>query len=133
MKAVHEIELATRVLKAVRRIATEHGARVLEVNLRVGEINEPNSLRLWLNKLEGEEFKLTKFNISRVPITIKCECGYVGNASSIDTHIPQPELGIPCPKCGGHELSITSGQELEIVDVKLEKKGVQKRRTKKSR
>ena len=133
MKAVHEIELATRVLNAVRQIATEQGARVLEVNLRVGEINEPNSLQLWLNKIGGAEFNSTKFNISQVPITIKCGCGYVGSASSIDTHIPEPELGIPCPKCGGHELSITSGQELEIVDVKLEKKGVRKRRTKKSR
>lgn len=133
MKAVHEIELAKRVLNAARQIATEHGARVLEVNLRVGEINEPNSLRLWLNKLGGDEFNLTKFNISQVPITIKCGCGYSGKASSIDTHIPEPELGIPCPKCGGHEISLTSGQELEIVDVKLEKKGVRKRRTKKSR
>lgn len=133
MKAVHEIELATRVLNTVRQIATEHGARVLEVNLRVGEINEPNSLQLWLNKLGGDEFNSTKFNISRVPITIKCRCGYVGNASSIDTHIPEPELGIPCPKCGGHELSLTSGQELEIVDVKLEKKEVRECRTKKSR
>lgn len=133
MKAVHEVELAMRVLKAVRRIAIENNARVLEVNLQVGEINEPNSLKLWLNKLGGYEFNSTKFNISQVPITIKCRCGYVGKASSIDTHIPQPELGIPCPKCGGHEISLTSGQELEIVDVKLENKGVQKRRTKKSR
>ncbi len=124
MKAVHEIELAKRVLKAVRQIATENGARVLEVNLRVGEINEPDSLQLWLNKLGGDELNLTKFNISRVPITIKCGCGYSGEASSIDIHIPEPELGIPCPKCGGHEISLTSGQELEIVDVKLEKKGV---------
>ena len=133
MKAVHEVELAMRVLKVVRQIAIENNARILEVNLRVGEINEPNSLQLWLNKLGGDEFKLTKFNISQIPITIKCRCGYVGEASSIDTHIPQPELGIPCPKCGGHEISLTSGQELEIVDVKLENKGVQKRRTKKSR
>jgi Zn finger protein HypA/HybF involved in hydrogenase expression len=124
VKVVHEVELAKRVLNAVRQIAAEHGARVLEVNLRVGEINEPNSLQLWLNKLGGDEFNLTKFNISRVPITIKCRCGYVGNASSIDTHIPEPELGIPCPKCGGHEISLTTGQELEIVDVKLEKKEV---------
>ena len=130
---MHEVELATRVLNVVRRIATEHGTRVLEVNLRVGEINEPNSLRFWLNKLGGDDFNSTKFNISPVPTTIRCKCGYVGSASSIDTHLPEPELGISCPKCGGHELSITSGQELEIVDVKLENKGVQKRRTRKSR
>lgn len=130
---VHEVELATRVLSAVRKIEAEHGARALEVNLRVGEINEPGYLRLWLKKLGGNEFNSTKFNISQVPITIKCGCGYEGSARSIDTHLPEPELGIACPKCGGHELKMTSGQELEIVDVKLKKREVQKRQTKKSR
>jgi Zn finger protein HypA/HybF involved in hydrogenase expression len=123
VKVVHEIELATRVLNAVRRIAAEHGSRALEVNLRVGEINDPSSLRLWLKKLGGDEFSPTKFNISQVPIAIRCGCGYMGSAKSICTHLPEPELGIVCPKCGGHELSITSGRELEIVGVKLEKKG----------
>ncbi len=130
---VHEVELATRVLNAVRKIEAEHGARAVEVNLRVGEINEPGSLRLWLKKLGGDEFNSAKFNISQVPIMIKCECGYEGSARSIDAHLPEPELGIACPKCGGHKLTITSGQELEIVDVKLEKREVQKRQTKKSR
>ncbi len=130
---MHDVELATRVLNALHQISADQGARVLEVNLRVGEINEPSSLRLWLKKLGGDEFNSTRFNIVKVPIMIKCKCGYSGDAKSLDTHLPEPELGIACPKCGGHELSITSGQELEIVDVKLEKGKVQKRQTKKSR
>lgn len=129
---MHEVELATRVLNALHQISAERGARVVEVNLRVGEINEPSSLRLWLRKLGGEEFSSTKFRISKVPITVRCGCGYEGTAKSIDTHLPDPKLGIACPKCGGHELTITTGQELEIVDVKLDK-GARKRRTKKSR
>ena len=48
---MHEVELATRVLKALHQISAGRGARVLEVNLRVGEINEPRSLGLWLKKL----------------------------------------------------------------------------------
>jgi len=127
---VHEVELANRVLNALHQISAERGARVLEVNLRVGEVNEPSSLRLWLEKLGGDEFNSTRFNIAKVPITIKCKCGYSGEAKSLDTHLPEPELGISCPKCGGHELSITSGQELEIINVKLENKGVRKRQTK---
>ncbi len=133
MKPVHEVELATRVLNALHQISTDRGARVLEVNLRVGEVNEPSSLMLWLEKLGGDEFNSTRFNIAKVPITIKCKCGYSGEAKSLETHLPEPELGISCPKCGGHELSITSGQELEIVNVKLENKGVRKRQTKRSR
>ncbi len=117
---MHEVELATRVLTALRQIAAEHEGRVLEVDLRVGEINEPGSLRLWLKKLGGKEFDTTRFNIAMVPITIKCKCGYSGNAKSIDTHLPDPKLGVACPKCGNHELSITSGQELEIVSMKVD-------------
>jgi Zn finger protein HypA/HybF involved in hydrogenase expression len=118
---MHEAELATRVLDTLRRIAAERKSRVLEANLKVGEINEPSSLHLWLKKLGGNDFRYTKFKITQVPITIKCtKCGYSGDAKSIDTHLPDPKLGIACPKCGGYDLSITTGQELEIVDVKLE-------------
>jgi len=127
---VHEVELATRVLNALHQISADRGARILEVNLRIGEINEPSSLKLWLKTLRGDEFNSTRFNIARVPITIKCKCGYSGEAKSLDTHLPEPELGISCPKCGGHELSITSGQEVDIINVKLENKGVRKRQTK---
>lgn len=129
---MHEVELATRVLKALHQISADQRARVLEVNLRAGEIDEPSSLRPWLKKLGGDEFNSTRFNIVRVPIMIKCKCGYSGEAKSLDIHLPEPELGIACPKCGGHGVSLTSGTELEIVNVKLEK-GVQKRRMRKSR
>lgn len=118
---MHEAELATRVLKALHQISADRGARVLEVNLRVGEINEPRSLRLWLKKLGGDEFNSTRFNIVRVPIMIKCKCGYSGKAKSLDTHLPEPSLGIACPKCGRYETSLTSGTELEIVNMKLER------------
>ena len=129
---MHEVELATRVLNTLRQISAERKSRVLEANLKVGEINEPSSLRLWLKKLGGNDFRFTKFKITQVPIKIKCaKCGYSGNAKSIDTHLPDPKLGVTCPKCGGHDLSINTGQELEIVDVKLEEGS--KRPRKKSR
>ena len=113
MKSVHEVELVTRVLNTLHQISADREARVLEVNLRVGETNESSSLRLWLKKLGGDEFNSTRFNIAKVPITIKCKYGYSGDAKSLDTHLPEPEFGIACPKCDGHELFITSGQELD--------------------
>ncbi len=117
---MHEVEMANRVLKALRQISAERKSRILEANLRIGEVNEPSSLKLWLKKLGGKEFSSTKFNISVVPITVDCKkCSYKGAAKSIDAHIHDAKLAIPCPKCGGHDLSITAGQELEIVDVKL--------------
>ena len=117
---MHEVEMATRVLNAVRKISAEKKLPVLEVNLKVGEINEPSALKLWLKKLGGGEFRSTKFKIQRVPISVKCRnCGYAGKAKSIDTHLPDPKLGISCPKCGKHDLALTSGQELEIENVKL--------------
>ena len=70
--------------------------------------------------LGGKEFKSTKFKFHIVPITVKCNnCGFSGGAKSIDTHLPDPKLAIACPRCGLHDLSITTGQELEIEDVKV--------------
>jgi Zn finger protein HypA/HybF involved in hydrogenase expression len=120
---MHEVVLANRVLNALRKISAKHNAEVLEVNLRIGEINEPKSLRLWLKKLGHDEFKSAKFNISKVPLHIKCSCGYSGKADlPADLHLPEPEIEVACPKCGGHDISLVSGRELEIVDVKLKKK-----------
>ena len=121
---MHEVVLANRVLNALRKISAKHGAEVLEVNLRIGEMNEPRALRLWLKKLGREEFKSAKFNITKVPLQIKCSCGYSGKADlPADPHLPEPEIQVVCPKCGGHDISLTSGRELEIVNVKLKKKG----------
>jgi hydrogenase nickel incorporation protein HypA/HybF len=119
---MHEVELANRVLEMLRKVATEHRARVLEVDLRVGELNEPSALRLWLRRLGGDEFRSTKFKIEVAPLTIKCGCGYLGPVNPpSDTHLPNPELEISCPKCGGREISIRSGRELEVIQVKLQR------------
>lgn len=118
---MHEVELANRILNALRQISDEMRSDVLEVNLKIGEINEPGSLKLWLKKLGGEDFKSTKFKISRVSLTVKCKnCGYNGPAKAADVHLPDPKLGISCPKCHKHDLSITTGRELEIVSLKLD-------------
>ncbi|MDI6820449.1 MAG: hydrogenase/urease maturation nickel metallochaperone HypA [Candidatus Hodarchaeaceae archaeon] len=119
---MHEVELANRVLSALRSIAIENNADILEVNLQVGELNEPRALRFWLNKLGGDEFRPVKFRIEQVPLTIKCECGYFGGANlPTGVHLSEPELEIPCPKCGRRGVRLTSGREFEIVDVKLRK------------
>jgi len=118
---LHEVAMATRILNALKKISAEHKARVLEVNLRVGMINEPQGVKLWLKKLGEKDFKNTKFNITSVPIEISCPCGYKGKINStFDTHSPEPELEIACPKCGKHGIKLNSGRELEIVDVKLQ-------------
>ncbi len=118
---MHEVELANRILNALRQISEERKSNVLEANLKIGEINEPSNLKFWLKKLGGKDFKSTKFKISKIPISISCKnCGYSGTAKSIDVHLPDPKLGISCPKCHEQDLSITSGQELEIVSLKLD-------------
>ncbi len=118
---MHEVEMANRILNALRKISADNRARVLEVNLRIGEINEPRNVKLWLKKLGGEEFRSTKFNIAPVQIEISCACGYTGKISSVpNTHSSEPELEIACPKCGKRGVRLNSGRELEIADVKLQ-------------
>jgi Zn finger protein HypA/HybF involved in hydrogenase expression len=119
---MHEVELANRVLNALREISAEKKSRILEVTLKVGEMNEPNSLKFWLKKLSGE-FRSTKFKIQSLPLTVKCNnCGHTSRAKTIDAHLLDPLLAISCPKCGMRDMSITSGQELEIVSVKIGKR-----------
>lgn len=117
---MHEVELATRVLDALRAVAKENRTKVLRVKLLVGELNEPCALRLWLKKLGGDEFRSTKFSITPIPLTISCKCGYSGGARGVNPHLPEPELGIACPRCGRHEISLTTGRELEFLEVELE-------------
>ena len=117
---MHEVELANRVLEILRRIAAEHRAQVLEVDLRVGELNEPHSLQFWLKKLGGDEFRSTKFRVMVTPLVIKCECGYSGPTNPPEAHLPEPELGISCPRCGGRRITISSGRELEVIQVRLQ-------------
>jgi Zn finger protein HypA/HybF involved in hydrogenase expression len=89
----------------------------------VGELNEPSALCLWLKKLGGTEFKTTKFNIETVPLTVSCKCGYSGEINcAINTHSPAPELEITCPECGERGPIISSGRELEIISVELQKR-----------
>jgi len=131
---MHEVVLANRILNALRTITVKYNAKVLEVNLRIGELNEPRALQLWLKKLGRDEFGSAKFKITSVPLSIKCKCGYSGKADPpADTHLPEPEIEIICPRCGGHDISLTSGRELEIVDVKLQEKEVRKCQRKKYR
>jgi Zn finger protein HypA/HybF involved in hydrogenase expression len=119
---MHEVELANRVLEAVRGIASEQKGKLKKVNLKVGELNEPDSLDFWLKKLGGSEFVGVEFNIERVPLRIKCDCGYSGGVNTpVDPHSPAPELELVCPKCEGRcSVSLESGRELEIVSVEME-------------
>jgi Zn finger protein HypA/HybF involved in hydrogenase expression len=120
---MHEVELASRILNALRRISADRRAKILRADLRVGELNEPSALRLWLKKLGGTEFKTTKFNIETVSLSISCKCGYSGGVDcAINTHSPVPELEITCPECGERGPIISSGRELEIINVELQKK-----------
>ena len=118
---MHEVMMAERILEALKGISEQHKAKVLKANIRVGEVNEPKGVLLWLKKLGGEQFKSTEFNITPISLEVSCECGYSGKVGSVaHYHSPDPELEVACPTCGGHNLELISGRELEIVDVELE-------------
>ncbi len=119
---MHEVMLAERILEALKEISKQQKAKVLKANIKIGEVNEPKGVLMWLKKLGGEEFKSTKFNITHVPLEVSCQCGFSGKVGSVaHYHASEPELEIACPTCGGHEIELITGRELEIVDVELEK------------
>jgi len=100
---VHEVELATRVSKDLHQISAGRGARVLEVNLRVGEINEPRSLGLWLKKLGGDEFNSTGFNIVRCQLCQSASAATPVKQKAWTPTCQSPGLELPAQNATGME------------------------------
>jgi hydrogenase nickel incorporation protein HypA/HybF len=129
---MHEWALAEAILASARQVAEqEHLTAVLEVTIRVGELQqvEPPILRFALKQMGEGIFKDSKYHIFRAKSTLKCRvCGntWQYNSKKLDKSTQEaihfvPEVAhtyIKCQKCGSPDFEIASGRGIWLEDIK---------------
>ncbi|MCS7125888.1 MAG: hydrogenase/urease maturation nickel metallochaperone HypA [Aigarchaeota archaeon] len=143
---MHEWSIAESIIEAV--IQSVKYQKILEVEIKIGELRDLDIeiLRESLKILSSETIlRDTKFDIIVSKAVFKCfDCGeewgmrealkIMENMLTVDKYvleeneleppihfIPSLVIGLQrCPKCGGMDINIESGRELEISKVKVE-------------
>ena len=113
---MHELGAAMSILDLVRdHVPVERGARVRRIGVRVGALAGvvPDSLDFCFSAVvAGTPYDGAWLAIERVPATGACrDCC---RSFDVDAVI------LKCPACGGSRLSVTRGDDLQVVDVELD-------------
>jgi len=113
---MHELSIADSIIKTVTAEATKHRAiEISAVGLRIGQLTDvvENSLRFGLEVLsKGTIMEQTEIKIESVPPTGHC----VSCARDIEVR----KFIFVCPECGGRQIELISGNELDIAYIELE-------------
>ncbi len=131
---MHETSVATRVVVIALEEAWRRGFRhVRAVRLRVGALwgSEPESLAFHVRLLgQGTPLANAILEIERVPIVARCRSceGAVKDSRLEDSRFLHTlahgpilvEALLRCPDCGGAQVVIEQGRELEIVGMTAE-------------
>lgn len=113
---MHEISIARNVLEIVQEhVPADQRGAVRKVRLRLGCLAgvDAASLGFCFEVLVGSTpLSRAQLAVRRVPGRAGCEtCGAVFDVE---------RLGVACPSCGGTELQIRGGSELEVEAVELD-------------
>ncbi len=113
---MHEVSLMQNLLKIVEDAAArEGGGKVKTVHLRVGEMAGVNadSLNFAFEILtEGTIVEGGRLEIEKIPLRIHCR-GCLKDFSPV-------EFTLRCTACGGKDMEIMSGREMEVDYILLE-------------
>lgn len=127
---MHELSTTKSILDTVLSVAKEHHAgKVLEVNLEIGDLTFLNmdQIKFWFEILSEDTIvKGAVLNINKVPIKVKClDCSYEGETGYFGEEMHSLELlsnfipPLKCKHCGSINISVTSGKECMIKNIKL--------------
>jgi len=112
---MHELGIAENILDIVRRnVPEDRASEVGNIRLRVGPFSGvvPDSLKFCFEVLSADAGMANA--VLRIEQTqLAASCRDCGNESEVK------EFTFLCPACGGGNLEIISGKELEIVDIEL--------------
>jgi len=113
---MHELGIATGILDIVRQYVPEESAsRVRRVHVRVGELAGvvPEALEFCFSAaVDGTPYRSAVLAIEHVPTTGRCkDCGAKLSMST-------PTFW--CAECHSPRVQMTSGRELQVMDVELD-------------
>lgn len=114
---MHELGIMTGVLEAATTAARDAGAqRLLEVNLRIGEMTEAIEDALvfaWEALTEDDPFtKGAQLNIVMVgPKSVCLECG---------AEYEHDRFSMFCPQCDSFATELIAGRELQIDSIEVD-------------
>jgi hydrogenase nickel incorporation protein HypA/HybF len=110
---MHELAIAQSMFEIAHRHAG--GRRVAKVEVRVGHLRQvvPASLTFAFELIaQGTELEGAELDIEQVPAAGACrDCGAT---------IPLPDFPLMCSACGGLDVDVTEGEELEVESLELE-------------
>jgi hydrogenase nickel incorporation protein HypA/HybF len=129
---MHEWALAEAVIKTATEIAEKEGLKqVTEVDIKIGELQqiERPIFRFAIAQIKPDNFKSTKFRISKAKTTLKCRvCNttWTYDKKKVDKATAEaihfiPEVAhtyIKCPKCGSPDFEITQGRGVWLESIK---------------
>jgi len=110
---MHELAIAQSMFEIARRHAG--GRHVTRVDVRVGHLRQvvPTSLTFAFELVaQGTELEGAQLAIEHVPAAGVCrDCG---------SAIELPDFPLICTACGGLDLDVTAGEELEVEALEIE-------------
>lgn len=128
---MHELSIACEIFEQVMSTAEAHGAtEVKHVTLQMGRLSHtnPEQLSFCFKVLaEGSIAEKADFLVEMMPLSIECECGYMGEvdekqiqeSSELKSELLAYVAAMECPVCG-KPAHITGGRELIIKSIEIE-------------
>lgn len=108
---MHELSICRKIVEIVAgQIAPAEADAVAEIGIRVGVLSgvDPDALAFAFESISVDTpVAGASLSIERIPL--RGECRSCGTGSEIEDYL------FRCPACGSDELSIVSGEELEIA------------------
>ena len=112
---MHELAIAQSLLEIVEQEARPYsGARVTWIKLRIGTLSAvvPDALRFAFEAItRGGIAEGAVLEIEEVPLKIRCH--------QCDKGFAVDDPFMVCPKCGGSDVEMVSGRELEIRSMEI--------------
>lgn len=107
---MHELSITRSVVRTVA--AAAGGRRVVVVRMRVGALSGvvPDALRFaWDVAVLDGPLAGARLEVEQVPVAVACrDCGRTSDLAD--------PLPVRCPGCGGREVDLVRGREIEVVD-----------------
>lgn len=113
---MHELTLAERAMGLAEAAArAENALRITRVRLSVGALAhvDADTLAYCCGVVSrGSLAENAEILVERRPGRAWC--------AACAQEVELPRVGEPCPRCGGYELRITDGDQLQVIDVGIE-------------